>query len=88
MSMSSAILGKCLGVSGNQVVPLWIPIYSSGMETGKLLLSFQMYYHTNIPSTIPRNIVITLRKFLIEGFVMSIDDLHMWGFTNFHRPYL
>ena len=88
LSLSSAVLEKCLGFDGNQVVPVWIPIYSSGAETGKLLLSFQMYRHASALISIPRTIVVPLRKFMIEGFVMSIDDLQMWGLTNFHRPFL
>ena len=88
LSINSAILGKCLGIAGNEVIPIWVPIYSSGMQTGKLLLSFQMYFPASIPMTIPKTIVIPLKKFVIEGFVMSIDDLQMWGIINFHKPYL
>lgn len=75
-------------MAGNQVIPIWVPIYSSGMQTGKLLLSFQMYFPDSIPISIPKTIVIPLKKFVIEGFVMSIDDLQMWGLINFHKPYL
>ena len=65
MSLTSGMMQKCIGVSGKEVVPIWIPIYNSGVYCGKLLLSFQIYYHTALPQSIPKTIGVGLRKFLI-----------------------